>query len=418
MNNINAFCTPTDDVKNDSRQQQKRLKDLKQEYEEIEQRCKTKIIDDLAGLYYKDDPVRSSKELVQKKKVIKSRSINIEILEDGSVKTSKVIRSKADPNNVELEEDESLGKSISISISGRSSRKSQHSRKKSDNMVLKKKSIEEKPAKHVSDDDDDECDTLNAVDNISVHDDLEESNSLLHQENVDIRNQNEDLKKKYKKHKNYVKTLKSKLEKSTGETAAFKRDIEKLKGDLGRLLQENTELRLQQSAASERGDRRLQRQDSMFEAPVRDSQDQATQVEVRAGADKDRSNFSSFEVDYFTEVIIDELKKEIRELKNQVKQAPESSTGVGVNFKAKEDTILSQISKMKIASENLKKEASKSQEENSNSTEIEKLKIEVESLRKMLIQEQETSATFESYIGLLKASYTNMFGPLESQTSK
>ena len=73
---------------------------------------------------------------------------------------------------------------------------------------------------------------------------------------------------------------------------------------------------------------------------------------------------------------------------------------------------------MKIASENLKKEASKSQEENSNSTEIEKLKIEVESLRKMLIQEQETSATFESYIGLLKASYTNMFGPLESQTSK
>ena len=355
---------------------------------------------------------------MQKKKVIKSRSINIEIMEDGSVKTSKVIRSKADPNNVELEEDESLGKSISISISGRSSRKSQHSRKKSDNnVVIKKKSIEDKSAINVSDDDD-ECDTLNAVDNISVHDNLEESNSLLHQENVDIRNQNEDLKKKYKKHKNYVKTLKSKLEKSTGETAAFKMDIEKLKGDLGRLLQENTELRLQQSAASERGDRRLQRQDSMFEAPVRDSQDQATQVEVRAGADKDRSNFSSFEVDYFTEVIIDELKKEIRELKNQVKQAPDNSTGVGVTFKAKEDTILSQISKMKIASENLKKEASKSQEENSNSTEIEKLKIEVESLRKMLIQEQETSATFESYIGLLKASYTNMFGPLESQTSK
>ena len=42
---------------------------------------------------------------MQKKKVIKSRSINIEILEDGSVKTSKVIRSKADTNNVELEED-------------------------------------------------------------------------------------------------------------------------------------------------------------------------------------------------------------------------------------------------------------------------------------------------------------------------
>merc|ERR1712079_138677 len=125
----------------------------------------------------------------QKKKVIKSRSINIEILEDGSVKTSKVTRSMADPNNVELEEDESLGKSISISISGRSSRKSQHSRKKSDNMVLKKKSVEEKSAEHVSDDDDDECDTLNAVDNISVHEDLEESNSILHQENVDIRNQ-------------------------------------------------------------------------------------------------------------------------------------------------------------------------------------------------------------------------------------
>ena len=411
-----------DDVRSGSKQQQKKLKDLKKEYEDIEKKCKTKIIEDLANLYYKE-PTRSGNSDVEddfhlenKKKVIKSRSINIEILEDGSVKTSKVIRSSSqNSHKAQLidEDDESLDKSITISINSKSSRRSQNSCINSANGAAKmhqnvKRSKQREDTENDEDDDDDECDTLNAIENFSVHDDLTESNSKLHQENTSIKNENDALRKKYRKYK----ALKTKLTHTNAETEKYKEDIATLKLDLGRLLKENTELRLKQSIIPPDSEsRRLQRQNSIFEAPVRDSQDQAVQVAVTL--ERDKGSFSSLEVDYFTEVIIDELKKEIRDLKNQMKHTPKED-----NFKAKEETILGKLSKMKIESEKLKNETSKSQEDNTDSSENERLKLEVKNLKKMLEQQQETSATYESYIGLLKSSYTEMFGPIDHEQNK
>lgn len=400
-----------DDVRSGSRQQQKRLNDLKKEYEDIEKKCKSKIIDDLANLYYKD-PTRSrvteqeDYKLENKKKVIKSRSINIEILEDGSVKTSKIVHPNSNQAQLMDDDDESLDKSITISINSKSSRRSQKSCNNSANRAANvKRSVQaEKEVTENDDDDDDECDTLNAIENISVHDDLTESNSKLHQENTSIRSENEALRKKYRKYK----TLKTKLAQTNAETEKYKQDIETLKLDLGRILKENTELRLQQSINihPDSDSRRLQRQNSIHEAPVRDSQDKAVQVAALEG---DKGSFSSLEADYFTGVIIDELKREIGELKMSQNQQQ------GGEFKAKEETILGKLSQMKIATEKLKNEASKSQEESSGSSEIEKMKLEILSLKNMLVQQQETSDTYESYIALLKSSYTSMFGHIDKE---
>ena len=310
------------------------------------------------------------------------------------------------------DDDESLDKSITISINSKSSRRSQKSCNNSANRAAKtnpnvKRSVQaEKEVAANDDDSDDECDTLNAIENISVHDDLTESNSKLHQENTSIKSENDALRKKYRKYK----TLKTKFAQTTAETEKYKQDIETLKLDLGRMIKENTELRLAQSSNihPDSDSRRLQRQNSIYEAPVRDSQDQA--VQVAASLEADKGSFSSREVDYFTGVIIDELKREIGELKNQVNQNHQ-----GDNFKAKEETILGKLSQMKIETEKLKNEASKSQEESSDSSDLEKLQIEVVNLKKMLAQQQETSDTYESYIALLKASYTSMFGHIDHE---
>ena len=196
---------------------------------------------------------------------------------------------------------------------------------------------------------------------------------------------------------------------TNAETEKYKQDIETLKLDLGRILKENTELRLQQSINihPESDSRRLQRQNSIYEAPVRDSQDKAVQVAAPEG---DKGGFSSLEADYFTGVIIDELKREIGKLKVQVNQNQQ-----GDAFKAKEETILGKLSRMKIASEKLKNEASKSQEECSGSSELETLKLDILNLKSMLAQQQETSDTYESYIALLKSSYTSMFGHIDKE---
>ena len=310
------------------------------------------------------------------------------------------------------DDDESLDKSITISINSKSSRRSQKSCNNSANRAAKtnpnvKRSVQaEKEVAATDDDSDDECDTLNAIENISVHDDLTESNSKLHQENTSIKSENDALRKKYRKYK----TLKTKFAQTTAETEKYKQDIETLKLDLGRMIKENTELRLAQSSNihPDSDSRRLQRQNSIYEAPVRDSQDQA--VQVAASLEADKGSFSSLEVDYFTGVIIDELKREIGELKNQVNQNHQ-----GDNFKAKEETILGKLSQMKIETEKLKNEASKSQEESSDSSDLEKLQIEVANLKKMLAQQQQTSDTYESYIALLKASYTSMFGHIDHE---
>ena len=117
---------------------------------------------------------------------------------------------------------------------------------------------------------------------------------------------------------------------------------------------------------------------------------------------------NSFEVDYFTEVIIDELKKEIRELKNSARI---NQPGIEDQFKRKEENLLSKLSNIKHESEKLRQESSLERKEDSD---LEKLKIEVENLKSILDKEREKNSTFESYIHLLKTSYTTMFGSLET----
>ena len=63
----------------------------------------------------------------------------------------------------------------------------------------------------------------------------------------------------------------------------------------------------------------------------------------------------------------------------------------------------------------MKTEATQSQAESSQASDVDKLKTEIENLKQMLNQERETNSTFESYIALLKNSYTSMFGPLDTK---
>ena len=375
-----------------------KLEELKKEYAEIEKRCKSKLIDDLAGFEYKESKDRvdvGNKADGSKKKTIKSKSINIEILEDGTVKTSKIIKSRSDPTPRRCEEDDdSVAKSITISINSKSSRQGQQDcRKKGGNKKVGDSAIDRITS------DDEDCDTLNAVENLSLHE-AETSQSLLLEENNSIKNENEALRKKYKKYK----TLKGKVAQSNIESDRQKSELRSLKAEMVRLVEENSQLRSEISH-QQQAERKLTRQHSIFETPVRDVtyQDQAVQASVL------NTKIQSFEIDYFTEVIIDELKKEIRELKDRVDTT--SNIGKDQNdFKVQEQNFLSKLTKMKADTEKMKAAASKSQELTSDSSEVEKLKVEAENLRLLLSQERDTTATFESYLSLLRQSYTAMFG--------
>ena len=74
--------------------------------------------------------------------------------------------------------------------------------------------------------------------------------------------------------------------------------------------------------------------------------------------------------------------------------------------------LMMKLNKMKEDTERMRVAASKSQEMASNSSELERLRLETENLRMLLLQERQTSSTFESYIKLLRQSYTTMFGPI------
>ena len=391
-------------MKKHKKLQQKKLEELKKEYEEIEKRCKSKLIDDLAGFDYKESGDRvdvGNRAERSKKKTIKSRSINIEILEDGTVKTSKILKSRSDPTPRGCEDDEdSVAKSITISINSKSSRQSQSDgRRKEGNKKVGNSAIERIPvtSEEEKEEEEEDCDTLNAVDNLSVHE-AETSQSLLLEENNSIKNENEALRKKYKKYK----TLKGKVAQSNIESDRQKSELRSLKAEMVRLVEENSQLRSEISHQKQT-EKKLTRQHSIYETPVRDVtyQDQAVQASVLT------KDIQSFEIDYFTEVIIDELKKEIRELKDKV------DTNAGKdqnNFKVQEKHFLSKLNKMKEDTERMKAAASKSRELTSDSSEVEKLKVEAENLRLLLSQERDTTATFESYLTLLRQSYTAMFG--------
>ena len=391
-------------MKKHKKLQQKKLEELKKEYAEIEKRCRSKLIDDLAGFDYKQsedkvDAGNGNTAERSKKKTIKSRSINIEILEDGTVKTSKMIKSRSDPiPGGCVEDDDSVAKSITISINSKSSRPNQQEVRKKEG---EKKVIGDSLGERIPvTTDDEDCDTLNAVENISVHE-AETSQSLLLEENNSIKNENEALRKKYKKYK----TLKGKVAQSNIESDRQKSELRSLKAEMVRLVEENSQLRSEISH-QQQAERKLTRQHSIFETPVRDVtyQDQGVQASVI------NNKIQSFEIDYFTEVIIDELKKEIRELKDKV----DINTGKGKNnFKVQEENFLAKLHKLKEDTERMKAAASKSQELTSDSSEVERLKVEAENLRLLLSQERDTTATYENYLTLLKESYRAMFGDIK-----
>ena len=72
---------------------------------------------------------------------------------------------------------------------------------------------------------------------------------------------------------------------------------------------------------------------------------------------------------------------------------------------------MSKLSSIKFESDKLRHAASLERKEDSD---LEKLKLEVENLKLILNKEREKNSTFESYIQLLKTSYSTMFGSLDS----
>ena len=275
-------------------------------------------------------------------------------------------------------------------------------------------------------------DTLNSIENLSINGDKDSSIKLLENENSDIKQENKKLRLKFKKYKTMkqtMMTMNQELERCRGE-------IRTVTAELSHTTNEN--IRLKQVMQSEREERKVRRQDSIHEQPVRDIQTKNQDVQVTIPEKQESNEMTTFEVDYFTEVIIDELKKEIRELKNTAEQkekviqstlnleeqkemdnpvtkseSKENDTAMEKTFKGKENNLIQKIKEMNHEMEVLKENALESNNENSNGSEIEKLKIEVDNLKRQLAQGQETNQTLESYICLLKQSYTSVFGPIE-----
>ena len=448
-----------DDVKKESSQQKQKLKDLKKEYDEIESKFKSKIIDDLANFYYKTN---EDKDEANRRKLIKSRSINVEIQEDGSVRTSKIIKSRKTDKSLKTKEnqededfDNSLSKSISITInqskSSKSSKQDESSKKGSSSLhktrngnkiseansrikslSLKSNNKNDQILLESQNSSEENDDTLNSIENLSINGDKDSSMKLLENENSDIKQENKKLRLKFKKYKTMkqtMMTMNQELERCRGE-------IRTVTAELSHTTNEN--IRLKQVMQSEREERKVRRQDSIHEQPVRDIQTKNQDVQVTMPEKQESNEMTTFEVDYFTEVIIDELKKEIRELKNTAEQkekviqstlnleeqkemdnpvtkpkSQENDTAMEKTFKGKENNLIQKIKEMKHEMEVLKENALESNNENSNGSEIEKLKIEVDNLKRQLAQGQETNQTLESYICLLKQSYTSVFGPIE-----
>ena len=218
------------------------------------------------------------------------------------------------------------------------------------------------------------------------------------------------------------------MERLTEETKEFRQNIKVLKSEIASKTEENA--RLTQSKAA------LIRQNSINEIPERD-----VPLRDRLVQTSQTQKSSSVEVDPFTEVIIDDLKKEIRSLKEDVEvrdlkleeknlkmesmardnvdlsknlsavinKSKEGVKSFEESFQAKEDKMLAKIKSLKDEMVNLKLKAG---EENFSGTEVEVLKAEIERLKKLLEQGTEQNITLESYVNFLKQSYNATFGPI------
>ena len=411
-----------DDVRREEGGQRERLRELRREYKEIETKYKSKIIEDLAGLYYESKEDRNERKLIKSRTVRKTEEVRVDVHQESSnlrvSKGKKSERQLVRMNSMDASEDSSIGQSITITVT-RSSKKNGEQQVKDiknkmemDNMPKSRKTI---TSDATSDDD-----TLNGTLEI---DEEEVKPKDANMDIAKVKEENRLLRRKLKKQRH----LKTEVERLTEETKELRQSIKVLRSEIASKADENAKL-MQSKAA-------LIRQNSINEIPERD-------VPLRDRLVQTSQKSSSVEVDPFTEVIIDELKKEIRSLKEDVEvrdlkleeknlkmesmardnvdlsknlsavinKSKEGVKSFEESFQAKEDKMLAKIKSLKDEMVELKLRTG---EENFSGTEVEVLKAEIERLNKLLEQGTETNITLESYVNFLKQSYNATFGPIK-----
>ena len=404
-----------DDVRREEGGQRERLRELRREYKEIETKYKSKIIEDLAGLYFESKEEKKDRKLIKSRTVRRTEEVRVDVHQEISNQRVSERRRSEDRS-----EDSSLGQSITITVT-RSSKKNGGRIKDKQNKMIEtddklKSGKTERNTDATSDDD-----TLNGTLDI---DDEEVKPKDANLDIEKVKEENRLLRRKLKKQRN----TKTEVERLTEEANEFRQSIKLLKNEIASKNKENA--KLMQSRAS------LVRQNSINEIPERDVpiRDRLVQTSLTQKS-------SSVELDPFTEVIIDDLKKEIRSLKEDVEvrdlkleeknlkmesmardnvelsknlsavinKSKEGVKSFEESFQAKEDKMLAKIKSLKDEMVNLKLKAG---EENFSGTEVELLKGEVERLKKLLEQGNETNLTLESYVNFLKQSYNATFGPI------
>ena len=430
-----------DDVRRAEGRQRDRLRDLQREYSMIETRYKSRIIEDLAGLYYESKEETSQRKVIQSRSGARQQDVTVDIhtqanknvskevykasreVSKASREASKASRERSERQMVRTKpvdqgSDSSLGHSITITVT-RSSRRDKERAGKSPGHKVKSHSevkMLEQESKSIDATSDD--DTLNGT--LEIDDEMDKPNN----ETEKLREENRQLRKKLKRHKN----LKNDMERVTVEARELQNEVKVLQTDIATKNVENTLLKTGT----------FKSESSINEIPERDTPHRSRQVQTVKDLGQ---KSSSLELDYFTEVIIDDLKKEIRSLKEDVEirekrieeknfkletvardnvELSKSLSSVinkskeGVkrceeSFQTNENQMLSKIKSMKEEMSELKL---KSKNQTSDGSEVDKLKAEIESLRKQLAQGSEQNQTLETYINFLKQSYNSAFGAI------
>ena len=290
-----------DDVRREEGGQRQRLRELRREYKQIEAKYKSKIIEDLAGLYYESKEERSDKKLIKSRRLRRTEEVRVDVHEDIIVhqETSNQIgksdRQLAIRKSEERSEDSSLGQSITITVT-RSSKKNAGQANDNPNKREIKGARKVTPLSNTGASSDD--DTLNGTLEI---DEEEEEVKARDADIEKVKEENRLLRRKLKKQRN----MRQEVERLTEEANGFRENINALKNEIAIKVEEN--VRLKQSKGT------LVRQDSINEIPERD-----VPLRDRLVQTSQVQKSSSVELDPFTEVIIDDLKKEIRSLKEDV----------------------------------------------------------------------------------------------------
>ena len=414
-----------DDVRREEGGQRQKLRELRREYKQIEAKYKSKIIEDLAGLYYESKEERSDKKLIKSRRLRRTEEVRVDVHEDIIVRqeTSNQIgkgdRQLAIRKSEERSEDSSLGQSITITVTRSSKKNAGQAKDNPDKREIKGAGKVTSLSNTGASSDDD---TLNGT--LEIDEEEEEEVKARDADIEKVKEENRHLRRKLKKQRN----MRQEVERLTEEANDFRENINALKNEIAIKVEEN--VRLKQSKGP------LVRQDSINEIPERD-----VPLRDRLVQTSQVQKSSSVELDPFTEVIIDDLKKEIRSLKEDVEvrdlklkeknlkmesmardnvdlsknlsavinKSKEGVKSFEESFQAKEDKMLAKIKSLKDEMFELKLRTG---EENSGGTEVEMLKAEIEKLKKLLEQGNETNITLESYVNFLKQSYNATFGPI------